>query len=77
MTCRRDACSANGNASRRCSGCRGSRFYLCTVVALVASLRTIEVIPEFLYDAPDQMVDLFRRMWPPDSSYIATDAQGR
>jgi len=51
-------------------------FYLFTVAALVASLRTIDVIPEFLYDAPDQMVDLFRRMWPPDPSYIGPTLKG-
>ena len=51
-------------------------FYLFTVAALVASLRTIDVIPEFLYDAPDQMVDLFRRMWPPDLSYIGPTLKG-
>jgi phosphonate transport system permease protein len=51
-------------------------FYLATLVALVASLRTIDVIPEFLYDAPDQMVDLFVRMWPPDPAYIAPTIKG-
>ena len=38
--------------------------YVAMVAAIVASLRTIEVIPEFLYDAPDQVVDLMTRMWP-------------
>jgi len=46
-------------------------FYLTTVVALVASLRTINIIPEFLYDAPQQVVDLFARMWPLDRSYVS------
>jgi phosphonate transport system permease protein len=45
-------------------------FYLFALAALAVSLRTIDVIPEFLYDAPDQMVDLFVRMWPPDPKYI-------
>jgi phosphonate transport system permease protein len=45
-------------------------FTLFAVAAFVASLRTIEVIPEFLYDAPDQMADLFGRMWPMDAGYI-------
>jgi phosphonate transport system permease protein len=45
-------------------------FYLCAVAALVVSLRTIEIIPEFLYDAPEQMVDLVQRMVPPDWSYL-------
>ena len=47
---------------------RLARFvvYLAIVAAIVASLRTIEVIPEFLYDAPEQVVDLLTRMWPVD-----------
>ncbi len=47
---------------------RLTRFivYLGIVAAIVASLRTIEVIPEFLYDAPEQVVDLLTRMWPVD-----------
>jgi len=45
-------------------------FYLLAVAAVVVSLQTIDVIPEFLYDAPDQMVDLVARMWPPDAAYI-------
>ena len=44
-------------------------FDLLAVAALVASLRTIEIIPEFLADAPEQMADLFGRMWPPDAGY--------
>ena len=45
---------------------RAARFsvYFVLVAAIVASARTVEVIPEFLYDAPEQMQDLFRRMWP-------------
>jgi phosphonate transport system permease protein len=45
-------------------------FYLFAVAALVISLRTIDVIPEFLYDAPEQMADLFKRMWPLDLNYV-------
>lgn len=47
---------------------RLARFtvYLVIVAAIVASVRTVEVIPEFLYDAPEQMRDLFVRMWPVD-----------
>src|SRR6185437_3067612 len=51
-------------------------FYLFAVLALVISLRTIDVIPEFLYDAPDQMVDLVGRMWPPDLSYVGPTLKG-
>lgn len=43
--------------------------YLISMIAIVWSVRTIEVIPEFLYDAPEQAVDLFRRMWPIDWSF--------
>ena len=45
---------------------RLARFsvYLTLVVAIVLSARTVEVIPEFLYDAPEQMRDLLQRMWP-------------
>ena len=38
--------------------------YLGVIVAVVASAQTVEVIPEFLADAPEQMADMLRRMWP-------------
>ena len=41
-------------------------FLLLLAIAFAWSLRTIEVIPEFLADAPTQTADLFRRMWPID-----------
>lgn len=40
--------------------------YFAIVAAVAASARTIEIIPEFLYDAPEQLRDLFTRMWPAD-----------
>jgi phosphonate transport system permease protein len=46
-------------------------FYVATAVAVVVSLRTVNIIPEFLYDAPQQIGDLVGRMWPPDPKYIA------
>src|SRR6266508_4981204 len=46
-----------------------SIFYLIAVIAIVWSLQTIEIIPEFLYDAPQQTADLFARMWPIDWSW--------
>jgi phosphonate transport system permease protein len=46
-------------------------FYLLAVAAIVWSLRRIEIIPEFLYDAPQQTWDLFQRMWPMDWAYYA------
>jgi phosphonate transport system permease protein len=39
------------------------------VAAIVQSARHVEIIPEFLYDAPEQMGDLLGRMWPPDGTY--------
>ena len=41
-------------------------LWLCFVAVLVWSIRSIEIIPEFLADAPEQMADLLIRMWPPD-----------
>ena len=53
------------------AGERLARFtvYLLTVIAVSWSLQTIEIIPEFLYDAPEQTLDLFLRMWPFDWAY--------
>ncbi|MBM3536462.1 MAG: phosphonate ABC transporter, permease protein PhnE [Alphaproteobacteria bacterium] len=44
-------------------------FYLVAVAAFMVSVQTVDVIPEFLYDAPEQVVDLFARMWPMDWKY--------
>jgi phosphonate ABC transporter permease subunit PhnE len=41
-------------------------FYLFALLAVLWAVRTIEIIPEFLYDAPTQTIDLFTRMWPID-----------
>ena len=50
---------------------RISRFFRLFVIALAVSLSMnyIEVIPEFIKDAPVQVLDLFRRMWPIDFAY--------
>jgi phosphonate transport system permease protein len=45
--------------------------HLAFAAAVVWSFRQIEVIPEFLYDAPQQSADLFRRMWPIDWAYYS------
>lgn len=47
---------------------RVARFavWLFVAAALVASIRTVNIIPEFLADAPAQMSDLLTRMWPID-----------
>ena len=44
-------------------------FYFIAVAALVMSARNIEFIPEFLYDAPEQVKDFFVRMWPIDKAF--------
>jgi phosphonate ABC transporter permease subunit PhnE len=51
---------------------RGLRlaFWALAAIALGWSVQTIEIIPEFLYDAPAQTVDLFARMWPIDWAYF-------
>jgi phosphonate transport system permease protein len=46
-----------------------SFLYILTVIGVVWSLKTIEVIPEFLNDAPEQSMDLLNRMFPPEWSY--------
>jgi phosphonate transport system permease protein len=50
---------------------RLARFalYFGIVAACVVALRTVQVIPEFLYDAHEQVADLLRRMWPIEWSF--------
>ncbi len=66
--------------TRLTSGSRWQRFtpiermarlavYMLTAAAVAWSLRTVEIIPEFLYDAPEQTADLFVRMWPFDWAF--------
>ncbi|MDP3651460.1 MAG: phosphonate ABC transporter, permease protein PhnE [Rhodoferax sp.] len=43
--------------------------WMAIVAAIVQSARHVEIIPEFLYDAPEQMGDLLSRMWPPDAAH--------
>lgn len=51
---------------------RIARFaiYLSLVSAIVWSWQTVEVIPEFLYDAPAQFADMFQRMLPRIMGFI-------
>ncbi len=51
---------------------RLARFavYLGMVAAIVWALKNIEIIPEFLYDAPEQVADMARRMWPMDTAHF-------
>src|SRR5256885_12864586 len=46
-------------------------LWFAIVAAIVQSARTVEVIPEFLVDAPEQMADMLRRMWPIDWGHYA------
>jgi len=57
---------------------RLARFavYLVIVVAIVLSIQTVEVIPEFLADAPEQVADLLTRMWPLDFAYYPATVHG-
>lgn len=65
------ALSAPRQWRRFTGGERLARFavYVISAIAVAWSLRTIEIIPEFLYDAPEQTVDLFARMWPFDWAF--------
>jgi phosphonate transport system permease protein len=47
--------------------------WLATVAAVVWAVRSIDIIPEFLADAPEQMADLLVRMWPPDLAHYHPD----
>jgi len=53
-----------------------STFYVAVLVAVVWSLWTIEIIPEFLHDAPQQTIDLFVRMWPIDWAWYPKVVHG-
>ena len=53
-----------------------SAVYLATVLVVVVSARSIEIIPEFLRDTPDQVADLFVRMWPVDWGFLVAAAGG-
>ncbi len=46
--------------------------YLIAIMAVLWSARTVEIIPEFLEDAPEQMRDLLVRMWPVDWAHYPT-----
>ena len=65
------ATSADREWIRHTPAQRLARFalYFGLVAAFVVSLRTVEVIPEFLYDAHEQVADLLKRMWPIEWAY--------
>jgi phosphonate transport system permease protein len=41
-----------------------SLLFLSLIFAVVYSAKSVEIIPEFLLDAPEQVKDLLVRMWP-------------
>ncbi len=47
---------------------RIARFFVYFVIAaaIVVAAQSVEIIPEFLADAPEQIADLLARMWPVD-----------
>ena len=45
-------------------------LWVCIAAAIVQAARTVEIIPEFLYDAPEQMADMLGRMWPVDWAHF-------
>ena len=47
-------------------------IYAVCVLATVQSMRSVEIIPEFLFDAPEQMKDLLTRMWPVEWAFYFT-----
>lgn len=47
-------------------------LWLVIGIAVLLSLNSINVIWEFLWDAPEQMLDMARRMFPPDYAYYGT-----
>ena len=51
---------------------RLARFAVFFVMAAAVAwaLKSIEIIPEFLYDAPEQVVDMGKRMWPLDHRHF-------
>ena len=59
-------------------GQRLARFvvYLVIVAAVVVSAQSVEIIPEFLADAPEQVADLFARMWPIDWAHYPGTVHG-
>ena len=62
---------ANGVWHRHTFSQRAARFMIWFVIvaSIVAAGRSVEVIPEFLADAPEQIADLLKRMWPPALAY--------
>lgn len=66
--------AANYHWERFSTAERLQRFavYLGCVIAIVVSFKAVDVIPEFLADAPAQMKDLLVRMWPIEWDFYFT-----
>ena len=66
--------TANYHWERFSTAERLQRFvvYLVCVIAIVVSFKAVDVIPEFLADAPTQMKDLLLRMWPVEWDFYFT-----
>jgi phosphonate transport system permease protein len=47
-------------------------LWLLALAAVLQSARSVQVIPEFMLDAPEQMLDMLRRMFPPDWRHYRT-----
>ena len=54
------------------SSSESSSVHIVIVMSLVWSWQSVEVIPEFLYDAPEQLMDMFERMTPIDYAFYPT-----
>jgi phosphonate transport system permease protein len=50
--------------------------YLAAAAAVGLALHSIEVVPEFLADAPAQVADLLVRMWPIDWGFLLRQVAG-
>lgn len=50
--------------------------WLVIVIAVLVSISRLDVVWEFLWDAPEQMGDMFSRMWPVDFEYYPDTVHG-
>jgi phosphonate transport system permease protein len=50
--------------------------WLAIIIAVLVSIRRVNIIWEFLWDAPEQMSDLISRMWPIDFAYYPDSVHG-
>jgi len=50
--------------------------YVTTAVAFGLAVKSLEVVPEFFRDTPEQVADLLVRMWPIDWPFLISTAVG-